>query len=99
MMDLVEICYISTISTNLVSLFKIDELGYYFTFCNDKLNIVYDSIKASSVILYDGLYIINLNIKFINTLVILKSNVGLKHSSDEKSFILWYRDFGYIFNN
>lgn len=36
--DLVDICYIPTIFKNLIYLFRIDELGYYISFGNGKLN-------------------------------------------------------------
>ena len=46
LIDLVETCYILTISRNLVSLFRIDELGYSISFGSSKLSIFYDSIKV-----------------------------------------------------
>ncbi|CAD5184495.1 unnamed protein product, partial [Musa acuminata subsp. malaccensis] len=53
LMDLVDTCYVPTISRNLISLSRIDELGYYISFGSGKLSIFYDSIKVGSGILYD----------------------------------------------
>ena len=58
LMDLVNTCYVLTISRNLVSLY---ELGYYLSFDSGKLSMFYDSIKIGSGILCDGLYKINLD--------------------------------------
>ena len=46
LMDLVDICYVPTISRNLVSLSRIDELGYWLSFGSGKFSIFYDSIKV-----------------------------------------------------
>ncbi|CAD5174224.1 unnamed protein product, partial [Musa acuminata subsp. malaccensis] len=56
LMDLVDTCYVPTISRNLISLSRIDELGYCISFGSGKLSIFYDSIKVGSGILCDGLY-------------------------------------------
>ena len=97
LMDLVDTCYIPTISRNLISLSRIDELWYYISFGSGKLSIFYDSIKVGSGILCDGLYRINLDLEFAKTLMTLQSNVGLKCSFDnEISSILWHRRLGHI---
>ena len=77
LMDLVDTCYVPTISRNLISLSRIDELGYCISFGSGKLSIFYDSIKVGSGILCDGLYRINLDLEFAKTLMTLQSNVGL----------------------
>ena len=92
LMDLVDTCYVPTISRNLVSLSRIDELGYCLCFCSGKLSIFYDSIKVGSGILCDGLYKINLDFEFVKTLLILQSSVGLKRSFNNERFsILWHK--------
>ena len=92
LMDLVDTCYVPTISRNLISLSRIDELGYCISFGSGKLSIFYDSIKVGSGILCDGLYRINLDLEFAKTLMTMQSNVRLKRSfNNERSFILWHR--------
>ena len=69
--DLAGTYYIFIISKKLIFLSRIDKLGYYLTFGNDRLSIFYDSIKVDFRIIHDSLCKINLNIQFVKILVTL----------------------------
>jgi len=81
----------------LVSLSKLDLDGYYFTFRNKKFNLFKNTIFIGFGNLCDGLYKLNLNSYFAESLLTLHHNVETKRSLiNENSSILWHRQLGYI---
>lgn len=99
-MDLENTFYVPSISRNLVSLSKLDRVGYSVLFNCGKLNLMFKSKVIGSGNLCDGLYKITLNPEFAQSLVTLHSNIGLKHGLiTERSSILWHRRLGHISRN
>ena len=90
-MDLEDTFNVSSISRNLVSLSKLDLVGYSVLFNCGKLNLIFNSIMIGFGYLCDALYKITLNHEFAQSLVTLHSNIGLKRGLiNEKSSILWH---------
>ncbi|CAD5164600.1 unnamed protein product [Musa acuminata subsp. malaccensis] len=81
LMDLVDTCYVPTISRNLVSLSRIGELGYCLSFGSSTLSIFYDSIKVGSGILCDAIdtlevYINEVERQLDRKVKIVRSDIG-----------------------
>jgi hypothetical protein len=96
-LDLFQTLYVLSISHNLVSLSKLDLDGYCFTFRNKKFNLFKNTLFVGSGNLCDGLYKLNLNSHFSESLLTLHHNVGTKRSLiNENSSILWHRRLGHI---
>ena len=57
-MDLLKTFYVPSISRNLVSLSKLDAIGYYVLFSSGQLSLMLNSVTVGSGILCDGLYTI-----------------------------------------
>jgi len=96
-LDLFQTLYVPSISRNLVSLSKLDLDGYYFTFRNKKFNLFKNTLFIGFGNLCDGLYKLNLNSYFAESLLTLHHNVETKRSLiNENSSILWHRQLGYI---
>ena len=99
-MDLEDTFYVPSISRNLVSLSKLDRVGYSVLFNCGKLNLMFNSKVIGSGNLCDGLYKITLNHEFAQLLVTLQSNICLTRGLiNEKSSILWHRRLGHISRN
>jgi hypothetical protein len=96
-LDLFQTFYVPSIYRNLISLFKLDIDGYYFTFRNKKFNLFKNTLFVGSRNLCDGLYKLSLNSHFAESLITLHHNVGTKRSLiNENSFILWHRRLSHI---
>jgi hypothetical protein len=81
----------------LVSLSKLDIDGYFFTFRNKRFNLFKNTSFVGSGNLCDGLYKLNLNSHFAESLLTLHHNVGTKCSLiNENSSILWHKRLGHI---
>ena len=85
-MDLEDTFYVPSISKNLVSLSKLDRVGYSVLFSYGKLNLMFNSIMIGSSNLCDGSYKIALNHEFTQSLVTLHSNIGLKRGLINEKF-------------
>jgi len=96
-LDLMDTFYVPSISRNLVSLSKLDVVGYYFKFGNGCFNLYKTTCLIGFGTLYDGLYKLNLDNLYTETLMISHHNVGSKHSLvDECPTFLWHKRLGHI---
>ena len=96
-LDLMDTFYVPSISRNLVSLSKLDVVGYSFKFGNDCFSLYKRTCLIGSDTLYDGLYKLNLDNLYAETLMTLHHNVGTKHSLvNECSTFLWHKRLGHI---
>jgi len=86
-----DIVYVPSMRRNLISVSILDKCGYTFEFGNGKLIVYFNSIIIGSGVLYDRLYMMNLNDMYINSVI------GHKRSRvDENSSMLWHRCLGHI---
>lgn len=76
--DLFQTLYVPSISCNLVSLSKLDSVGYFCNGGNGCLNLFKQNHLIGSAILCDGLYKLKLDNLFAETLLTLHHNVGTK---------------------
>ena len=96
-LDLFDTFYVPSISRNLVSLSKLDVARYSFRFGNGCFSLYKRTCMIGSSTLYDGLYKLNLDNLYVETLMTLHHNVGTKHSLANKcSTYLWHKHLGYI---
>nr|KYP56649.1 Retrovirus-related Pol polyprotein from transposon TNT 1-94 [Cajanus cajan] len=96
-LDLLETLYVPSLSRNLVSLSKRDAVGYSFTFGNGCFRLFKDNHLIGTGILCDGLYKLNLNGLYDETLLTLHHNIGTKHSLvNECSAFLWRKRLCHI---
>ena len=85
-----------SISRNLVSLSKLDVSGYSFKFGNGCFSLYKRTCLIGSGTLYDGLYKLNLDNLYVETLMTLHHNVGTKRSLvNECSAFLWPKRLGH----
>ena len=70
-LDLFQTLYVPTFSRNLVSLSKLDVLGFSFKFGFESFSLYKDNKLYGSGILCDGLYKIKLDDVFVETLMTL----------------------------
>jgi len=83
---LMDTFYVPSITRNLISLSKLDIVGYSFKFGNGCFSLFKRTFIIRSGTLYDGLYILNLDNLYAESLMTLHHNVGTKHSLvDERS--------------
>jgi len=102
-LDLMDTFYIPSIIRNLISLSKLDVAGYYFKFGNDCFSLfkctcmIGSGTMIGSGALYYGLYKLNLDNLYVETLMTLHHNVDTKCSLvDERSAYLWHKRLGHI---
>ena len=96
-LDLFETLYVPNISRNLVSLSKLDVAGYSLKFGNGCFSLYKYNHLIGNGTLCDGLYKLNLDNLFAETLLTLHHNVGTKRSLvDECSAYLWHKRLGHI---
>ena len=69
-----DVVYVPSMRRNLILVSILDKCGYTFEFDNGKLVVYFNSIIVGSGILYDGLYMLNLNDVSVNSVI------GHKHS-------------------
>ena len=77
-LDLFQTLYISSIFCNLISLSKLDSVGYAFTFGNKCFSLLKHNSTICSGILSDGLYKLKLENIFVESLLTLHHNFGTK---------------------
>ena len=96
-LDLIKTLYVPSISRNLISLSKLDVAGYSFKFGNGCCNLFKYTHMIGSGVLCDGLYKLNLDKLYDETLVTLHHNVATKRSLvNECSTYLWHKRLGHI---
>ena len=79
---------------NLISVTALDFDGYYCFFGNRKFELFYNSCMVGSGMLSDGLYKIDLDPNFANS---INTVIGKKRSRvDENSSMLWHKRLGHI---
>ena len=96
-LDLLETFYVPSISRNLVSLFKLDKVGYVFKFSSGCFSLYKNTCMIGGGTLCDGLYKVTLDNLYAETLMTLHHNVGTKRGlANEQSACLWYKRLGHI---
>lgn len=96
-LDLFETLYVPNISRNLISTSKLDVAGYNYTFGNGCFSLYKNTFMIGSGILCDGLYKLNLDNLYAETLMTLHHNVGTKRGLvNERSAYLWHKRLGHI---
>ena len=96
-LDLFETLYVPSISRNLLSMSKLDTLGFSFKFGNGCFSLFKHKHFIGSGILCDGLYKLNLDNLFAETLLTLHHNVGTKRGLvNEHSAYLWHKRLDHI---
>jgi len=89
--------YVPSISRNLISLSKLDVAGYSFKFGNGCFSLYKSTCMIRSGTLSDGLYKLNLDNLYAETLMTLHHNVGTKRGLvNECSAYLWHKHLGHI---
>jgi len=96
-LDLIDTFYVPSIIRNLISLSKLDVVRYYFKFGNGCFSLFKHTCMIGSGTLYDGLYKLNLDNLYVETLMTLHHNVDTKRSLvDERSTYLCHKRLGHI---
>ena len=89
--------YVPSITGNLISLSKLDIAGYSSKFGNGCFSLFKRTFMIGSDTLYDGLYKLNLDNLYVETLMTLHHNIRTKRSLvDERSAYLWHKCLGHI---
>ena len=89
-LDLMDTFYVPSITRNLISLSKLDVLGYSFKFENDCFSLFKRTFMIGSYTFYDGLYKLNLDNLYAETLMTLHHIVGNKCSLVDERDLLTY---------
>ena len=88
-LDLLDTFYVPSISTNLVSLSKLDKARYVFKFGSGCFSLYKNTCMIGSGTLCDGLYKVNLDNLYVETLMTLHHYVGTKRGlANEQSIYL-----------
>lgn len=96
-LDLPQTLYVPSITRNLVSLPKLDVLGFVIRFGDRCFSLFKNNVIVGSGILIDGLYKLKLDNVFAESLLVTHSNVGIKRSMlKENSAFLWHKRLGHI---
>jgi transposase InsO family protein len=96
-LDFFQTLYVPSISRNLISLSRLDLDGYSCNFGNKSFSLFKNTSFVGSGILSDGLYRLKLDNQFVETILTLHHNVGIKRSlTNENSSYLWHKRLGHI---
>jgi len=96
-LDLLDTFYVLSISRNLISLSKLDVIGYSFKFGNCCFSLYKSIFIIGSDTLFDGLYKLNLDNLYAETLMTLHHNVGTKRDLVNECYAyLWHKHLGHI---
>ena len=79
-LDLLDSFYVPSITRNLISLSKLDVVGYSFKFGNGCFSLFKHTFMIGFGTLYDGLYKLNLDNLYVETLMTLHHNVHTKRN-------------------
>jgi len=91
-LDLMDTFYVPSITRNLISLSKLDVVGYSFKFRIGYFSLFKRTCMIGSGTLYDDSYKLNLDNLYAKTLMTLHHNVDIKCSLvDERSSYLWHK--------
>ena len=96
-LDLSETIYVPSISRNLISVSKLDVCGFDVKFGSNSFSLFKNSGVIGSGFLIDGLYKLKLDNIFVESLLTVNDNIGLKRSMmNENSAYLWHKRLGHI---
>jgi transposase InsO family protein len=96
-LDLENVFFIPKFSRNLISVSRLDNVGFGFWFINSTFSIFKGEQFIGGGIKTDGLFKIDLDPNFENNYLSLHTNVGIKRSlMDQSSALLWHRRLGHI---
>jgi len=96
-LELLDTFYVPNISRNLISLSKLDVVRYFFKCGNGCFNLYKSTCMIGSGTLSNGLYKLNLDNLYAETLMTLHHNVGTKRGLvNECSTYLWHKCLGHI---
>ena len=94
--DLEGCLYVPECAKNLVSVSRVDDLGFYFRIGHGVFSLYLNENLYGSGTLFDSLYRFNLDEKFSESLFNIESQ-GIKRSaSNESSAFLWHQRLGHI---
>ncbi|KAL8161807.1 hypothetical protein V2J09_013296 [Rumex salicifolius] len=94
--DLEECLYVPECARNLVSISRLDNLGFNVKFGHSGFSLYRNDYFYGSGTLFDSLYRFNLDTKFAESLFNIESQ-GIKRSaSNESSAFLWHQRLGHI---
>ena len=95
--DLEGCLYVPGCARNLVSVAKLDLLGFSFKIENNVFSMFKNMYYYGSGILVDGLYCFNLDVKFKESLFNVECDVGSKRDMhNDSSAYLWHQRLGHI---
>ena len=96
-LDLIDTFYVPSVSRNPVSLSKLDVFGFTFKFGHGCFNLCKNNFIIGSVIFIDGLYKLKLDDNFVESLLNVFHNVGIKRSMlNDNSAYLWHKRLGQV---
>ena len=98
-LDLEKCLYVPDCSRNLVSVSRLDVLGFDFRIGHGCFSLYHGTNLCGTSLLSDTLYCFNLNSTFVNSLfnVDVKYDVGMKRSAlNESSADLWHKRLSHI---
>ena len=86
-----------TFSRNLISVSKLDAIGFTFTFGNRCSNLFKNNSFIGSEILMDDLYKLKFDVDFSASLMCIHQNIGIKRNvANENSAFLWHKRLGHV---
>ena len=96
-LDLEKCLYVPECARNLISVSRLDILGFDFRIGNKCFSLYRRKCLLGTGTLLDALYCFNLNSEFAYSLFNVECDVGVKRSAlDESSAYLWHKRLGYI---
>ena len=96
-LDLIDTFYVPSVSRNLVSLLKLDVSRFTFKFGHGCFSLCKNNSIIGSGIFYDGLYKLKLDDNFVESLLNVFHNVGIKRSMlNDNSAYLWHKRLGHV---
>jgi len=96
-LDLENCLYVPECARNLVSVSRLDMLGFYIKFENRTFHLCKDNKCYGFGTLIDSLYRFNLDVNFAESLFQVESSIGVKRSAlKENSAYLWHKRLGHI---
>ena len=96
-LDLEKCLYVPECARNLISVSRLDILGFDFRIGNKCFSLYRRKCLLGTGTLLDALYCFNLNSEFAYSLFNVECDVGVKRSAlDESSAYLWHKRLGHI---
>ena len=95
-LDLEKCLYVPKCARNLVSVAKLDEVGFNFKIGNSVFSLYRHSYYYGSGTLVDNLYRFNLDVMYVDSLFLVEHNIGNKRNAhNDSSAFLWHQRLGY----